>query len=171
LLKADVVTTSVVQEEKGQAPLGTVTVRERARNFEPPPIAHPVRANLGGVAQLLGYDFEELHNGLRLTLYWQALAEMDTSYTVFIHLLGEDGRIWGQRDSVPGDGALPTTGWLPGEIIADECEVALAPDAPPGAYAVAVGWYEATTGKRLTVFDEGGCRLGDRLLLDKKVKK
>ncbi len=151
------------EEEKGRATLGTVTVQERARNFEPPPIAHPVRANLGGVAELLGYEAAETQlkagQTLNLRLYWRALNEVDVSYTVFVHLLDSSGRIWGQRDRPP---MLPTTGWVKGEIIADHYRLEISPDAPPGEYLIEVGLYDSIGGARLPVLGESG---EDRVLL------
>jgi hypothetical protein len=103
---------------------------------------------------------------LSLTLYWKALAEMDTSYTVFIHLLDAEDKIWGQRDSLPGNGSLPTTGWLPSEVIADVYEVPIQPEAPPGSYVIKVGMYRAETGQRLPIINEKGQIVGDRVLLE-----
>ena len=90
---------------------------------------------------------------------------METSYTVFIHLLDEGGNIRGQRDNVPGQGTLPTSGWAEGEVIADAYYIPTAPDAPPGPYTIAVGMYDAETGDRLRAFDTGGSALGDHISL------
>ena len=90
---------------------------------------------------------------------------MDTSYTVFVHLLDDEGNIQGQRDSVPGGGALPTTSWVEGEIIADGHEIAVATDASPGLYSIALGMYDASTGGRLAILDAEGQPVGDHLLV------
>jgi hypothetical protein len=148
-----------------------VTVEGRPRTFEVPPIQHLLEVNLGDQVELLGYDLDtaELKAGgtLALTLYWKALSEMDTSYTVFIHLLDAEDKIWGQRDSLPGNGSLPTTGWLPGEIIADRFEVPVQPDAPPGQYVIEIGMYRAETGQRLNMLDEKGQVSRGSILLQK----
>jgi 4-amino-4-deoxy-L-arabinose transferase-like glycosyltransferase len=147
--------------------LGRVEVQGRARNFSVPPIGHPLTASLGGQAELLGYDVEPelLRPGglLRLTLYWRALSEMETSYTVFVHLLDDRNRIIGQRDSIPGNGALPTTGWATGEVITDTYEVPIPGNVPAGKYLLEVGMYDAATGKRLDVSGPG--QEGDRVIL------
>jgi hypothetical protein len=160
-------------EEVGLASLTELTVEGRPRTFEVPPIQHLLEVNLGDQVELLGYDLDatELKGGgtLSLTLYWKALAEMDTSYTVFIHLLDAEDKIWGQRDSLPGGGALPTTGWLPGEVIADAYEVPIQPEAPPGSYVIEVGMYQAETGKRLPVLGQGGQVVDDRILLGREI--
>jgi 4-amino-4-deoxy-L-arabinose transferase-like glycosyltransferase len=152
-----------------QANLGWVTVEARERVTTVPPIRYPLVMNFDHQVELLGYDMEEtsLEPGdtLHLTLYWRALTEMDKSYTVFTHLLDSDSRIWGQKDSVPGDGTLPTTGWVAGEIITDRYEIAVHSDAKPGRYVLEIGFYDADTGQRLPVVNQEGQRLDDRVLL------
>jgi hypothetical protein len=166
----------VVVLSEGGAPsesisLGQILVRDRRRQFEVPPIEHPLTANLGEVVSLLGYDLEEDEiapgDVLRLTLYWQAQQEMDVSYTVFVHLLDAQNRIWGQRDSVPDGGQYPTTGWLAGEVVEDEYEIPVDPAAPSGEYLIEVGLYDAAQSgyPRLPVQDEHGQIIGDRILL------
>jgi len=141
------------------------------RFAEPTGIQHPLRADLGGYVAFLGHDrdAETLKPGetLHLTLYWQAQQEMDISYKVFTHLLGHDGLVWGQQDSIPLQGARPTTGWLPGEVMADAYDITLHSDAPAGDYVIEVGMYDPSSGERLKVSDESGRRLpDDRILLD-----
>ena len=150
--------------------LTSVRVSERERSYQLPPIERAIRADLGDQVEFHGYSLEsaqvEPGGVLRLTLYWQARQRMTVSYTVFTHLLGKDGDIWGQRDNIPVEGTYPTTGWVEGEVITDEYEIAVKSDAPPGDYQIEVGMYDAATGQRLPVFDEGGTRLpGDRILL------
>lgn len=153
----------------GEIDLGTLEVLGRAHSFVVPKMRYSLEAMLGKEIKLLGYDLspEVVKRGdlLRLTLYWQALKEVQESYTVFTHLIDEGDRIWGQRDNVPGAGALPTTSWMEGEVITDEYELAVDPEAPAGAYLIEVGMYLTETGERLPVFDMAGELLADRLLL------
>jgi 4-amino-4-deoxy-L-arabinose transferase-like glycosyltransferase len=157
-----------------QAELGRVEVQERDCLFQVPAIDHRLVAQLGGKIRLLGYDLEEEQvsagETLCLTLYWQAMAECDVSYTVFTHLLDEDARLCGQRDGLPAGGALPTTLWVPQEIIVDQYEIPVSAYAPPGEYLVEVGMYEAASGQRQPIQDEMGKALGDRLLLDSRIR-
>jgi len=150
--------------------LGTVEVRGRERSFTLPPIEHPLDFRWGEVVRLLGYDLEpmEVESGgsVNLTLYWQALSTMETSYSVFVHLLDEEGDLRGQRDSVPGGGSLPTTGWMTGEVITDRYDISIASDAPSGRYRLLVGMYEPTSGKRLPVYDATGNGVGDSVSLE-----
>ncbi len=155
----------------GQAfEMGIIRVKGRERLFTVPAIKHPLNIRLGKEVKLLGYELEPMATRagetLHLTLYWQALSQMSTSYTVFTHLLGDGGHIWGQRDSLPGGGAWPTTGWVSGEVIIDAYDIPIDSDAPPGRYSIEVGLYNAATGERLPTFTEGGESLGDRVLLE-----
>ena len=147
--------------------LGQIEIKAREGSFDLPAMGYPLEVQLGESVRLLGYDLEPAQGRpgeeLSLTLYWQCLGTMDTSYTVFVHLLQPAGNIHAQRDSVPGQGTLPTTSWMEGEIIVDQYEMPISPDAPPGAYTVIAGLYDATTGDRLPVFDAEGIHLGDHL--------
>ncbi len=140
--------------------LGQLIIVAAGRTFEIPAIRNTQHAALGGQVELLGYDMD-LGNArpggtLGLTLYWRALAEMETSYTVFTHLLDSNGQTAAQQDNPPVNGAYPTTLWLPGEIVTDSYTIALPTDMPPGDYPIQVGMYVA----------EDGLRLGDPILLN-----
>jgi len=147
-------------------------IASRKRQFVvPKTIQHPLRAYLGDHVTLLGYDLAETEvepgGTLHLTLYWQARKKMDTSYTVFTHLLDAQNRIWGQQDSIPVGGTYPTTGWLPSEVIVDEYEMPVQSDAPLGEYRIEIGMYDLETMARLPAFDGEGRRLAeDRVLLE-----
>ncbi len=119
----------------------------------------------GGLADYLLIENAEPGDTLKVTLYWQAKAEMDTSYTVFVHLVGDGGAIRAQQDSIPHNGEWPTTGWVSGEVIADECELVIAPDTPPGTYHLIAGMYKADTGQRLTATAGNNNPLGDSVPL------
>ena len=138
----------------------------------PTEIQHPLRAHLADQVAFLGYDLDKTTvkpNGtLHLTLYWQALAKMQTSYTVFVHLIDAQNHIWGQRDNFPVKGTHPTTSWLPTEVVIDEYEIVVDAAAPAGEYQIEVGMYDLETMLRLPAFDEQGTPLpSDRILLGK----
>jgi hypothetical protein len=85
---------------------------------------------------------------------------MGVSYTVFVHVIDDAGRIWAQHDGVPGEGGAATIGWVSGEVVEDRHLIRVGQDVPPGEYAVEIGMYDAGTGHRLSVEDGG-----DRILL------
>jgi hypothetical protein len=102
-----------------------------------------------------------------LTLYWQSLANMETSYTVFTHLIDQDERIMGQQDNPPVSGLYPTTKWTPGEKVVDRYEITTGPEIPPGEYSIEIGLYEPDSGERLPVLDVMGLPQDSRVILDK----
>ncbi len=144
--------------DSGPVVLRTVTVKGREKHFDVPRIGHPRAAKFGGQIELLGYDLttDRVKPGgmVVLTLYWRTLSNVGTSYTVFNHLVGANGVLAGQWDSVPVGGTLPTTEWSSGEIIADRYQVPVGVDARLGEARLQIGWYDAATGARLPV--EGG---------------
>ncbi|HEV8633323.1 MAG TPA: hypothetical protein VG370_03650 [Chloroflexota bacterium] len=141
----------------GPIDLGEIQVRGRPRRFDPPAPQQAVGALFGGAIELVGYDLPSARvapgGRLPLTLWWRAGARVETSYTVFVHLLDAERRVRGQVDRVPGGGALPTSGWALGEVVEDRYEVPLDPIAPPGAYLLEVGLYDARSGQRLRLAD------------------
>ena len=141
----------------------------RPHDFTPPQILHDLKATWGDSIQLSGYDQFPTTivpgETIDLILYWKALAPMQTSYTVFVHLLDESRMIQGQVDSIPGKGTLSTTGWVPGEYVRDTYSFQVQGDAPAGTYRLEIGIYDATTGARLPVRLEGSSEVTDHILL------
>ena len=98
---------------------------------------------------------------LDVTLYWKALEPIEQSYTIFVQVIGQqfnpDGNpVWGQRDEPPCQDTFPTTAWEPGATILTRHHVAIADEAPAGAYRVDVGMYYLPSGERLSVLDVAG---------------
>jgi uncharacterized membrane protein len=135
------------------------------------PIQHTAEANFSGQIKLLGYSLraEEIRpsDSVQLALYWQALANMETSYTVFTHLIDENGRMMGQKDNLPVSGLYPTTEWTPGEKVVDRYEIATGPEIPLGEYSLEIGLYELDSGERLPVLDVMGLPQDSRAILGK----
>jgi len=153
----------------GDMVIGPVEVPRR----EPPPvealdIEHPLSANLDGQVRLLGYNMSgtfQPGTEVHLTLFWQALQAMNEDYTVFIHLVDPQGHIWGQKDNPPVDGFYPTTAWEASEMVRDQYDVPISPEAPPGRYSIVTGMYRVESGQRLPVVDETGKIVGDHIKL------
>lgn len=102
---------------------------------------------------------------LDLSLTWQALAPLAEDYTVFVQVLDANDQIVGQVDSWPVQGTYPTSQWMPGEPVVDHYQVQLASELPPSPYRVQVGFYLLQTLRRLSVLDEAGTAVDDKLLL------
>lgn len=158
----------------GGVSLGTLTIRAMSRTFTPPQPRYPAQIRAGEEILFLGCDItEKIFPGepLKFTLYWKALSPISSDYTAFIHLLDAEGRAVAGKDNRPAGGTRPTTGWLPGEVVADRYEIALPLDMPPGDYRLEIGLYESFTGQRLPLFTEDGGQLtDDRFLLQPVIK-
>jgi hypothetical protein len=127
--------------------IGKLDVLPTTRSFSPPQPQSIRDANFDGKVVLLGADLAPSAAGearsLRVTAYWQCQTDMDIAYTVFIHLLGPDGKVIAGHDGEPAEGKRPTTGWVPGEVVADVHLVTIPDGVPAGEYVVEVGLYDA----------------------------
>jgi hypothetical protein len=147
-------------------PLATVRVPDRQLRLVPPGAEYPVEAQFGDVARLVGYDRSPgAGSALYYTLHWQALLPTDTSYKIFLHVVGQGGPadVRAQADVYPD---LPTSAWLPGEYRSEGVVLEAMAGLPAGRYEVLVGLYEEATGRRLPVYDREGLPRGDSLLLE-----
>ncbi len=135
-----------------------IAVTAPDRTFNAPPVEIETNTRLGEIATLVGANVKPETLNLKpgtvftTTLIWRAEAETNTSYRVFVHLIGPKGRMIAQSDAVPAGWSRPTTGWLPGEYITDSHTLALPPDAPAGEYRLQAGLY-TPDGGRLTTPD------------------
>jgi len=101
---------------------------------------------------------------LSVTLTWRADGRPARAYTVFVHLIGENGQIITQGDGPPQGGEYPTSFWDAGERIADAHLLTVPPDAPPGQYRLYLGLYVLETGERLPILDANGQIIADHVV-------
>ncbi len=147
-------------EETTSIALETIPVTAPGHTFDLPASVNPIGQGLADLMALAAYDLDQTTlapgDSLSLALYWQPEQVLETSYTVFVQILGTDGRILTQQDRLPADGARPTTGWIPGEMVHDDYILTIPPDALPGAYQIIVGMYDGRSGSRLPRQDQTG---------------
>ena len=147
-------------QEREFITLTNLQVTAPDRNFDLPDTAVSINQSLANQVTLAAYELNqnsvEVGETIPLTLYWQPETLFSEDYKVFVQLLGQDGRIVAQQDKIPADGARPTTGWIPDEIIYDSYELIIPTDAPAGTYQLITGLYNAQTGQRLTLADQSG---------------
>ncbi len=168
----DLVTNTAVTKPVHQVRTGTQTIifQQDAAVYETVwpyvPGAQPQfgqTAVFGEAIRLLGYDLPQ-GTGLPLTLYWQSLAPVSTSYDLFVHLLDGRGEIVAQLDQKPVGGLAATDVWQAGDIIRDPLQLALPEGLEAGDYALRVGLYDRDSGARLPVMGgesvEGALALG-----------
>jgi len=126
-------------------------------------------ANFENKLLLLDYELSNVQvrrgEALQLTLTWQGLTSMGEDYTVFVHLLDENQKIWGQEDIQPVYGTRPTSQWREGEIILDPHSLWTDESSPLGLYHLEVGLYLLHTMERLLVLDASGNAISGRVLM------
>lgn len=115
------------------------------RQYEVPPISVPIEANFGDKLLLLGYDLPARRaqpgEAIPITLYWQALTQMDQTYVMFTRVLDPQQQRWGGYDRWPQETAN-TILWHEGEVVTDAFGVPIAADAPSGVYTIDIGLYD-----------------------------
>jgi hypothetical protein len=106
---------------------------------------------------------------MQLNLTWEVLARPSTSYTVFIHVIDEQGQLWFGHDYTPLGGAFPSylwfPKWLPGQRVVDPYRLRLPAELPPGTYSLQVGMYEMGSIRRIPHLGADGTMTGDRHIL------
>lgn len=147
-------------DENGQtvsvSDLGGLKVATTDRLFEIPAVAVPQTALFGDEIRLLGYDLEAATTRqFSLSLLWQAIRQPAADYTVFVHVLDQQGIccVW-QQDTMPRQGRYPTSRWLPDELVVDAYTIQLPEESAGGSYPLEIGLYFAESGQRLLVTEQ-----------------
>jgi len=152
---------NVAGETLGPVPKVALVLVGQTSIAEPAEVSasHPRREILGGIIALLGYNLasERVRPGetVRLTLYWQATQAVNRNFTVFVHVLNEQGQLVAQQDNEPNGGQYPTSAWAPGKVIRDPYAIPLPAELPVGRYLLAAGMYEWPSLERLPVTLDG----------------
>ena len=133
--------------------MGDLTINNIDRLYEVPgDIALPLDVKWEPMA-LLGVEPADLsaEPGAveELTLFWEKLAPHGEVYTVFVHVIDNEGNIQFQADHWPG--GLPTDILDGGQIVTDRFSLALPEDLEPGDYTILVGIYSTERGIRQPV--------------------
>lgn len=118
---------------------------------EPPPPPLPTTSGvvLGDRLRLIAYRLPErvTADGLTLEADWQALGPLWRDYTFSYQLLDLSGALAAQHDSMPRDGAFPTSLWPTTRPIRDHA--ALPAPTGPGPFRAVVAVYDGATRERL----------------------
>jgi hypothetical protein len=126
------------------------------------------RREILGSIGLAGYVLPEEQPGpgetMIVQLFWQVYEVPPADYTVFVHVLNDQGQLVAQFDRPPGGGTSPTTSWKPGQILLDTYPVPLPEDLPAGEYTVHVGLYTWPSLERQIVLVDD-VPVGDSVLL------
>lgn len=159
--------TSPAQRVISEVALQELNVVARPHRFSVPPMEQPLAVRFGDHIRLLGYDRPAVSladHEVRVRLYWQTSAPLEDSYVIFLHFVDESNRIVAQIDTLPGGGDAPTTGWVVGEVIADDLRIPLPASLPVGRYRLVLGMYHSISGVRLPASGPAGA--GDSFVLE-----
>lgn len=112
---------------------------------------------------LQGYETAVSDSQLQVTLYWQALGNIEEDYQVFLHVLDEQGQVVAQGDGPPLANNYPTSYWVAGQTVADVHVVEL-PEEWMENGRLLLGLYQLDTGTRLPVYNPQGEPLPDNAI-------
>ncbi|MFN2208242.1 MAG: glycosyltransferase family 39 protein [Candidatus Promineifilaceae bacterium] len=117
------------------------------RPSQPLPVESPLPevVSFGDAIELAGMSTEQAGDDLLVTLWWRAAGTPDQEYTVFLHVLDDQGSLLAQDDAVPAAAASPTAIWQAGDVIRDRHRISGA----SGAKNMLVGLYDPASGERL----------------------
>lgn len=139
-----------------------IQVEARPHTYVPPLLRTRRDARFSDVLRLRGYQITSTHlkpgDSAQLTVYWQALQQIDRRYAAFNHLLQADGTLIWQKDSWPQAGLYTTERWRAGEVVAESYTIVIPPETPPGNYTLYTGLYDPNTIVRLAAVDTNGQR-------------
>jgi hypothetical protein len=105
-------------------------------------------------------------DALALVLYWRIVQPLDTNYTVFVHVVDQQGRQVAGIDSEPHQGNLHTSNLRANYFIPDGYIIPITQDIPTGEYKIMVGLYRGDAQNRLPVIDANGQPFADHFVLE-----
>lgn len=149
---------SIRGEALGKSPFigSTRILSPSVRRYVP---LQAISVDFGERLELFGYNLlpSEPVSGQtwEIDLYWEPHRAILKDYTVFLHLIDERGAILAQTDEQPLSGEYPTSAWALGEQVYDKHVIAVPPDTAGGPYYLAIGLYDAGTGDRLPIVEQG----------------
>jgi 4-amino-4-deoxy-L-arabinose transferase-like glycosyltransferase len=106
----------------------------------------PIAAEFAGGMNLVGADLPagaglDAGRGLPITLYMGARQPITAAYTLFMHLVDDQGQVLWQFDGVPAEGRHPTPQWVPGQVFADTHVIGPAAIPADGPGTLSIGFY------------------------------
>lgn len=132
-------------------------------------IEHQANLDFGDQIRLLGYELEterlEPGETLSLSLYWQALKEIDQDYWLLIRIVDEEGEVPLTKDGSPSAGRYATDLWKKGEIIPSQHRLQLPLEMQPGLYRLEIGIHPFGAWEWLPIIDQERKLLGERISL------
>lgn len=85
-----------------------------------------------------------------VTLYWQALIQLNQDYELRVRVLDPEGQVLREQIGPSFNGYFPTSWWKPGRTMTDRYQFSLSEAMPPGQYWLAVCAQQPGATKALT---------------------
>jgi hypothetical protein len=139
--------------------LGRVTVTPADPSQPPDPWGEyksPPEATFGDEIRLAGYGYSVTRagqgKGFAARFLWQAVRPPAADYTLLAELVDGQGVVRRAWQHTPANGRAPTHTWAAGQTVADQVDLVLPADAPPGddTLRVRLAWLQPD-GTRLPV--------------------
>ena len=147
--------------------LGLVEVQSYPRTPVAEAVPSPVEAKVGEFS-LLGYGLDQpFRRGVSLELhtYWRADQNPERDGTLFLHVIGPDGRLAAQDDNPPEGGRRSTLTYHAGDGIDQVHRLVLPWQAPAGEYRLYAGIYNSDDYQRWPARQDGHPALDDLVFL------
>lgn len=137
-------------------------------------VDEPLSMLIGDEINLIGYQHPApLVPGqdFQISLCWQAVAPVTRNYSVFLEIVGPDGRGYGRLETYPGKGNYATTLWAVSTPFCDRYTISAGKDLPaPAAARVTVSLLNGVHGKPLPVKNATGHPAGTTADIPVKVQ-
>ncbi len=135
----DFYTRERLSTEDGRDAVVLTTVALEAAPGELP---NPTQVNFGDELELAGFEMAPRRvrpgESIALTLYWRVQRPLETNYTFFAQVVGEDTTRWASQDLAP---PLGTVEWAAGEVQEMHLALVVSEETPAGVYPLIIGAY------------------------------
>jgi arylsulfatase A-like enzyme len=121
-----------------------------------PPVEHPIEARFATVVDVRGWDGPTTINRSEratVTLHFTVLDRIEPGWELFVHLMGEQQSRNLQHAVI--EGAYPIARWRMGQRLRDRFSFTVPLDAPPGQYALYIGFYKGEARLPITPAERG----------------
>ncbi|MAU08603.1 MAG: hypothetical protein CL607_02185 [Anaerolineaceae bacterium] len=123
-----------------------------------------IYARYGDFVELVAYQSAERRytpdDMLEVTVYWRTLQQTNTDYSLFLHVLDDEGQVIGRIDTYPMGGRTRTSQWQDNMLYAETYFVPLDELSPDHDnrfdVRVQVGWWDIQTQQQFDVYNDAG---------------
>lgn len=144
----------------------TQTVSQHVRSQITP--ALPIQFSNGIVLDAIEIVNDRVKPGevIAVLLRWKTVGHIEKDYTLFVHLVDENGDIIGGIDSQPRKGLTPTTSWRIGSTLVDGMVVPVpAQIVTSSKYSLEIGWYDSVSNERSLIVNSAGTPIDDKFVI------